>query len=151
LTIVGLRVLVHFFDPESAAAAIARYLVESVELHKKEALPPFFSCSPPATGRPLDAPSRAAVRARTDPARRTAIALFQRDRLTSFRAEAMQRELDSVVRESSALGLSACFFQSHKRAILEKEVQPFGIRGKRHQDPDPAVTRKVLALADRPR
>ncbi len=66
--------------------------------------------------------------------RRMTIALFQHDRLTSLGAEAMQREIDKVVREYPSLGLSEHFFQGHKRAAYEKELQRFVARGQRqHQ------------------
>jgi hypothetical protein len=45
----------------------------------------------------------------------------------------LQRELDTVVREFPALGLCDQFFQSHKWATIEKEVQQFVICGQRHQ------------------
>jgi len=111
---------------------------EHVELHKED-LPPFFFL--------LSTDDRAAYlrsfqsqmrhfkpqsEFEQSLVRRMAIALFQHDRLTSFQAEAMQRELDTVVREFPALGLSDHFFLSNKRATLEKEVQQFVIRGQRH-------------------
>lgn len=66
--------------------------------------------------------------------RRMAIALFQHDRLTTLGAEAMQREIDKIVREFPSLGLSEHSFQGHKRAVQEKELQRFVARGQRqHQ------------------
>jgi len=63
--------------------------------------------------------------------RRMAIALFQHDRLTSLGAEALQREIDKVVREYPSLGLSEHFFQGLKRAVFEKELQRFVARSQR--------------------
>jgi len=166
---------------------------EHVELHKED-LPPFYfllsSDDRSAYLRSLQAQMRH-LKPQSEfeqgLVRRMAIALFQHDRLTNFQAEAMQREVDTIVREFPALGLSEHFFQSHKRATLEKEVQQFVIRGQRHhmatfrslhktlidlrkhtpmqppepvditadsnqiklEDPDPEVTREVLALDDR--
>ena len=66
--------------------------------------------------------------------RRMAIALFQHDRLTTLGAEAMQREIDTIVREFPALGLSEHSFQGHKRAVHKKQLQQFVARGQRqHQ------------------
>ena len=66
--------------------------------------------------------------------RRMAVSLFQHDRLTTLGAEAMQREIDSIVREFPALGLSEHSFQGQKRAVYEKELQRFVARGQRqHQ------------------
>ncbi len=66
--------------------------------------------------------------------RRMAVALFQHDRLTTLGAEAMQREIDGIVREFPALGLSEHSFQGFKRAIYEREMQRFVARGQRqHQ------------------
>jgi hypothetical protein len=66
--------------------------------------------------------------------RRMAVALFQHDRLTTLGTEAMQREIDSIVREFPALGLSEHSFQGQKRAIYEKELQRFVARSQRqHQ------------------
>jgi len=112
---------------------------EHVELHKED-LPPFYfllsTDDRSAYLRSLQAQMRH-LKPQSEfeqgLVRRMAIALFQHDRLTNFHAEALQRELDTVVREFPALGLSECFFQSHKRATLEKEVQQFVIRGQRHQ------------------
>ena len=166
---------------------------EHVELHKED-LPPFFfllsTDDRSAYLRAFQAQMRH-LKPQSEfeqgLVRRMAIALFQHDRLSSFQAEAMQREVDTVVREFPALGVSEHFFQSHKRATIEKEVQQFVIRGQRHymatfrglhktlidlrkytpmqppepvditadskqiklEDPDPEVTREVLALADR--
>ena len=111
---------------------------EHVELHKED-LPPFYfllsSDDRSAYLRSLQAQMRH-LKPQSEfeqgLVRRMAIALFQHDRLTNFQAEAMQRQVDSVVREFPALGLSDCFFQSHKRATIEKEVQQFVIRGQRH-------------------
>lgn len=66
--------------------------------------------------------------------RRMAIALFQHDRLTTLGTEAMQREIDQIVREFPSLGLSEHSFQGHRRAVHEKELQQFVARGQRqHQ------------------
>ncbi|MFN9084749.1 MAG: hypothetical protein ACK5XD_07180 [Acidobacteriota bacterium] len=66
--------------------------------------------------------------------RRMAVALFQHDRLTTLGTEALQREIDSIVREFPALGLSEHSFQGQKRAISEKELQQFVARSQRqHQ------------------
>jgi ribosomal protein L17 len=66
--------------------------------------------------------------------RRMAVALFQHDRLTTLGTEALQREIDSIVREFPALGLSEHSFQGQKRAIAEKELQRFVARSQRqHQ------------------
>jgi len=63
-----------------------------------------------------------------------AVALFQHDRLTTLGTEAMQREIDKIVREFPALGLSEHSFQGQKRGIYEKELQRFVARGQRqHQ------------------
>jgi hypothetical protein len=103
---------------------------EHGELHKED-LPPFFfllsTDDRSAYLRAFQAPMR-----HLKPqsgfeqglVRRMAITLFQHDRLTSFQAEAMQREVDSVVREFPALGLSDHFFLSNKRATLEKAHRP---------------------------
>ena len=111
---------------------------EHVELHKED-LPPFFfllsTDDRSAYLRAFQAQMRH-LKPQSEfeqgLVRRMAIALFQHDRLTTFHAEALQRELDTVVREFPALGLSDQFFQSHKRATIEKEVQQFVIRGQRH-------------------
>ena len=111
---------------------------EHVELHKED-LPPFY-CLLSTDDRSAYLRAFQAQMRHLKPrsefeqslVRRMAIALFQHDRLSSFHAEAMQREVDTVVREFPALGVSEHFFQSHKRATIEKEVQQFVIRGQRH-------------------
>ncbi|MFO0365473.1 MAG: hypothetical protein ACK55F_12430 [Acidobacteriota bacterium] len=111
---------------------------EHVELHKED-LPPFFfllsTDDRSAYLRAFQAQMRH-LKPQSDfeqgLVRRMAIALFQHDRLTNFQAEAMQREVDTIVREFPALGLSDHFFLSNKRATLDKEVQQFVIRGQRH-------------------
>jgi hypothetical protein len=66
--------------------------------------------------------------------RRMAVALFQHDRLTTSGTEAMQREIDSIVREFPALGLSEHSFRGQKRAISSQGTPTVRRRGQRqHQ------------------
>ncbi len=63
-----------------------------------------------------------------------AVALFQHDRLTTLGAGAMLREIDTIVREFPALGLSERSVQGHKRAVHEKQLQQYVARGQRQHE-----------------
>ncbi len=112
---------------------------EHVELHKED-LPPFFALLTTDDRHAYVRSHQSHMRKfRPDSElelgllRRMVCALFQYDRFTSLYAEAMQRDLDQVLREYPSLSMGEQFLQGNIRMAKQKDLLRYIERGQKFQ------------------
>ena len=112
---------------------------EHVELHKED-LPPFFVLMTTDDREAYVRSHQSHLRKfRPDSelelglVRRIVCALFQYDRFTSLYAEALQRDLDQVLREYPSLTMGEQFLQGHIRTAKQKDFLRYIERGQKAQ------------------
>jgi hypothetical protein len=112
---------------------------EHVELHKED-LPPFFALLTTDDRQAYVRSHQSHMRKfRPDSElelgllRRMVCALFQYDRFTSLYSEAMQRDLDQVLREYPSLTLGEQFLQGNIRMSKQKDLLRYIERGQKMQ------------------
>ena len=112
---------------------------EHVELHKED-LPPFFFLMTTDDRQAYIRSHQSHMRKfRPDSelelglVRRIVCALFQYDRFTSLYAEALQRDLDQVLREYPSLTMGEQFLHGHIRTAKQKDFLRYIERGQKFQ------------------